>query len=91
MFDYGLLAVFIYQALSERKNHGKNIPLPFVVAFVLTSFFGWIDEIIQAILPNRFYDIRDVIFNTLAAFMSIIMSMSLSWIQERVGKPSLKG
>jgi len=34
---------------------------------VLPAFLGWLDEGIQAILPNRVYDIRDMNFNDLAA------------------------
>jgi hypothetical protein len=37
--------------------------------FVLVA--GWIDEGIQAVLPNRFYDLRDVLFNTFAGLMAL--------------------
>jgi VanZ family protein len=37
--------------------------------FVLVA--GWIDEGIQALLPNRFYDLRDVLFNTFAGLMAL--------------------
>lgn len=35
----------------------------------MTALFGLLDEGIQAMLPNRVFDVRDVFFNALAGFM----------------------
>ena len=85
LIEYSLVAVLIYQALLERKRNGRSVPYPAFIAFLLTSLFGWIDEGIQAILPNRVYDIRDVGFNVLAAFMAIMASVVLRWVHQRFG------
>jgi VanZ family protein len=53
----------------------------------VTVLLGWIDECIQAILPNRVYDLRDVGFNTLAAFMAILASLAVAWVRMKFGNP----
>ncbi len=80
--EYGVVAALIYQALRERQLHsdpalsGRTDPLlwlsPFTTAIVLTGIVGWVDEGIQAVLPNRVYDLRDVAFNTAAAIICLV-------------------
>ena len=36
------------------------------------AVLGWLDEGFQANLPNRIYDVRDVVFNVLACLMAIM-------------------
>lgn len=45
----------------------------YIFAFILVFILGWIDEIIQYILPNRFYDIRDVIMNGIGGSMGLVL------------------
>src|SRR5687767_10671168 len=52
----------------------------FCSAFVLAA--GWIDEIIQAILPSRYYDLRDVAFNAAAGMMALTILAVLRRIGE---------
>ncbi len=42
-----------------------------LLALILSFCLGCLDEIIQAILPNRVFDIRDIFFNTVAVIMII--------------------
>jgi VanZ family protein len=77
LFEYGLLAVLIFQALTERRRHNADTPNPAALAVVVTALLGWFDEGIQAILPNRVYDIRDVGFNALAGLMAVAASLVL--------------
>ena len=86
LIEYGVLAVFIYQALSERGRNRQQLLTPAVIALGATTLLGWLDEGIQAILPNRVYDIRDVGFNALAGLMSISASLVLTWVRRRLGK-----
>ena len=79
LFEYGLVAVLIHQALKERVKGGRRVPAPAVLALVATVLLGWLDEGIQWFLPNRVYDIRDVGFNALAALMAIAASLALTW------------
>ncbi len=40
-----------------------------IIAIVMSSFAGFIDECIQAIVPNRYFDMRDVGLNALASIV----------------------
>lgn len=77
LIEYGLVAVLIYLALSERRRNGRRVPMPAVLALVVAVLLGWLDEGVQSILPNRVYDIRDVGFNALAGLMAIAASLAL--------------
>ncbi len=79
LIEYGVLSIFIYEALKERASHGRRVPVPALLAIVATSLIGLIDENIQAFLPNRVYDPRDLLFNVLAAVMAVAASMALSY------------
>ncbi len=83
LIEYSVLAVFIYEALSERRRNGRSIPAPPLLAWVVTALLGWLDEAIQAVLPDRVYDLRDVGFNALAALMAIGSSYILAWTRRR--------
>jgi len=80
LIEYGIVAVLIYRALDERIRNGRRLPRPAILAIAITAILGWIDEAIQALLPNRVYDIRDVGFNALAGLMAIVAI----WIVQRV-------
>lgn len=86
LFEYGLVAILIHQALLERKKNGQPTLRPALSAIIITILLGWIDEGIQAILPNRVYDIRDVLFNSLAGLMSVLASLALMWAQRKKSK-----
>lgn len=81
LIEYGVLAVFVYQALLERRSQGRRVPVPALVALLVTAFLGLLDESIQALLPNRHYEIVDVGFNALAALMAIGASVALVWVR----------
>lgn len=78
LFEYGLLAVLIYQALAERVRNGRSVPIPAVLAIAVTALLGWLDEGIQAFLPNRVYDLRDVGINALAGLMAVVASLAIA-------------
>lgn len=82
IIEYSVLAVFIYEALTERVRNGRRVPAAAVIAWVMTALLGWLDEGIQALLPNRVYDIRDVGFNSFAAFLAIAASLALTWTRK---------
>ena len=79
LFEYSVLAVFIYEALLERANQGRRVPVPALLAFLATSLFGVFDECIQAILPSRVFELQDILFNVLAAVMAVLASVALGW------------
>ena len=78
LFEYGLLAVLIHQALAERVQNGRRVPIPAVLTVAVTAVLGWLDEGIQALLPNRVYDLRDVGVNALAGLMAMSASLALA-------------
>ena len=78
LIEYGLVAVLIHHALAERLRHGRRVPVPAVLAVAATALLGWLDEGIQALIPNRVYELRDVGFNALAGLMAIAASLALA-------------
>jgi hypothetical protein len=78
LFEYGLVAVLIHQALTERVRNGRRVPIPAVLTVAVTALLGWLDEGIQALLPNRVYDLRDVGVNALAGLMAISARLALA-------------
>jgi hypothetical protein len=84
LFEYGIVATLIHQALLERQRNGRGIPSPAFIAILATALLGWLDEGIQAILPNRVYDIRDVGFNALAGLMAVMASEVLMFARSKI-------
>ena len=79
LIEYGVVALFIHEALKERASNGRRVPLPGVLAVAATSLIGVSDELIQALLPSRVFDPQDIVFNVLAAVMAVSASAALSW------------
>ena len=88
LVEFGVVAVFVYLALLERRSNGVAVRSPAFGAFAIAAVLGLIDEGIQAILPNRFFDVLDVAFNLGAAFMAILAVTALRWARTRRGKGS---
>lgn len=81
LFEYSLIGLLVYQALTERRNEGRPVAAPAAMAVAATAALGWIDEGIQWLLPNRVYDIRDVGFNALAGFIAVAGTMALKRVR----------
>ncbi|MDE2904425.1 MAG: VanZ family protein [Chloroflexota bacterium] len=79
LMEYGVLGVFIHEALVERVSQGRRVPVPPVVAVVLTTLLGVADEGIQWLLPNRVFDPVDILFNFLAGTTSVAAVVVLAW------------
>ena len=79
LMEYGVMAVFMYEALRERASQGRRVPVPALLAILATFAVGVLDECIQWVLPNRVFDPIDILFNVLAAFMSVAASVVLGW------------
>ena len=84
LIEYGVVAIFIYEALTERVSQGRNVPVPALLAILVTSLVGVLDEGIQAFLPSRVFDPRDILFNVLASVMAVVASVALGWARRRV-------
>ena len=79
LIEYGVVAVFVNEALTERASQGRHVPVPALLAVLATAMVGLLDECIQAFLPNRVFDYQDILFNGLAAVMAVAASVALAW------------
>ena len=86
LFEYSLVAALVHEALLERRQNGRRVPAPALLALVVSVLLGWLDEGIQALLPQRVYDIVDVAFNTLAATMIISARWLLDFVRRQVAR-----
>ena len=85
LMEYSILAIFIHKALVER-NQGKKIGISALFAFLITFSIGVLDEFVQLLIPNRVFDAIDILFNTLAVFMTITTSLIIHWIRNKISK-----
>jgi len=59
LVEYGVLGVLLYRALRPSMDN----PGVFVAAALLGTLVGTIDEVIQWIVPGRYWDFRDLALN----------------------------
>jgi len=57
--EYGVLGVLLYRALEDRVPD----PTVYVAATLTGLLVGTVDEIIQWLVPGRFWDFRDIVLN----------------------------
>lgn len=67
--EYGVLAFLVYRAIALDKH----APDAYAISFVLVTVFGWIDEGIQYLLPNRYYQVEDVILNSVSGALGLLL------------------
>ncbi|MCK4881526.1 MAG: VanZ family protein [Candidatus Omnitrophica bacterium] len=68
--EYGVLAFLIYRALILDLRAGQS----FLAAFAITSLIGLGDEGIQYLLPNRYYQFKDVCLNSASAALGLALT-----------------
>ena len=81
--EYGVVAILVHAALTERKRNGLVVPNPAVTAILMTCALGIVDESVQYFLPNRVFDLRDMLVNVLAAIMAIAAVTALGWARSK--------
>ena len=81
MFEYGLLAILIYEALVERKLNGAYVKFPVIASTIIAGTIGLMDESLQYFLPYRVFDIVDIGFNCLASVFGVLMSFGVRKLQ----------
>ena len=86
LIEYGVVALLIYEALTERASQGRRVPMPALLAFLVAVVIGAVDEGIQWFVPVRVFDPQDILFNALAAFMAVAGSVALAWARRRTRK-----
>jgi VanZ family protein len=65
--EYGGVAALAHAAASRAWSKRKR----FIACALFVAAAGWIDEGIQALLPSRYYDLRDVAFNATAGLLAL--------------------
>lgn len=87
LIEYGLVGGLAYAALLERwPDEGAEAITgvaaahrrrwqrwPAAWAILIAGAAGWGDELVQALLPNRYYDLRDVATNAEAAALLVLV------------------
>ena len=69
--EYGLLGILFYNALKiDFDRFGKRL---YIYGILGCSIAGFVDEIIQLILPNRYFAWSDVIINGTCAIVVLMM------------------
>ena len=82
LVEYGILSFFVYWAfILDFKNWQA-----YLGAFVLTSLLGWGDEGIQYLLPNRYYQTKDVLLNSVSAALGLFLVFTVERERAFCGK-----
>ncbi len=68
--EYGFLGFLTYRAISLDVPGARA----YCLAFLLTGLLGWGDEGIQEILPNRYYQFKDVILNVISGGLGLCLT-----------------
>lgn len=81
--QYGLLALMTRATLSWHCR-----PLhQYLGAIVIAAGAGWLDELVQGVIPDRVYDLRDVGINAVAALLAVVADEALhnrlGWIPQK--------
>ena len=86
LIEYSVLAVLLHKAFTERFKLGKKIIRPALFALSVGILLGAMDESVQLLLPHRYFDPEDIVFNSLAVAMAIGTSLLLHWLHRRLKK-----
>ena len=84
LIEYGVVSLLSLEALRERARNGYFAPSPALLAVVIATAGGVVDEFIQDALPGRVFDKRDILFNALASILAVASSILLAWARRRV-------
>ena len=71
--EYGLLAFLTFRLL----RHWKRSRWVYGWTLVGACLIGFLDELVQGLLPNRVYDLRDIWMNGLASSIGLIVVVLL--------------
>lgn len=71
LVEYGALAVFVRAALVERARGGRDVPSPAGRAVLAAACVALADELAQAVLPDRRFDVADLGFDLGAAMVAV--------------------
>ncbi|MCU0822812.1 MAG: VanZ family protein, partial [Spirochaetes bacterium] len=84
--EYGLLAFLLFRALKLNVPDKLNYPLSFLIIIMI----GWGDEAIQLVVPDRYYDLRDVFLNGLSGGLILLLIFIVEKLKGRKAGPIFK-
>jgi VanZ family protein len=90
LLEYGVVALLAHAALRERARH-RTVPRPGLLAVAIAGTVGVVDELLQAVIPSRVFDPRDILFNLLAAVLAVGAAEALAWTRRRVDRLRNRG
>ncbi len=82
MAEYSLLVLLAYWTLKVRMKTGWI----YVAILLYGLAVGYLDEIVQGILPNRVYEFKDITINWASSFFAVALLAGFTW--ERSVAPS---
>ena len=85
LIEYTVLALIVHEALLERRDQGRRVPVPAVLAIAGTTLAGVVDECIQFFVPSRTFDWFDVLGDLVASVVAVGSSAGLRWGRRWVG------
>lgn len=65
---YGVLGFLVHRACGQPRSM-----LPLLLALAAVSLAGVLDEVIQAFLPNRYWDVKDIGRNVVGGAMGLFL------------------
>ena len=68
LIEYGILGGLLFWALGESFKGPRLILYAVGISFGI----GYIDEVVQWLLPNRYYDIHDIVLNGLGGGLGVL-------------------
>jgi Ca2+/Na+ antiporter len=86
LIEYSVLAILLHKAFKERFKLENKIFKPAIFSLFVGFVMGTLDESIQLLIPHRYFDPQDILFNCLAITMAIGASLLLQWLHKRLKK-----
>ncbi len=71
--EYGILGLLCFRAVDPHHRTGRRVGYAMVVVFAIAL----LDESIQGLLPDRYFDLRDIVIDLLAGFLPVL---GLLWL-----------
>ena len=76
LLEYGILGWMIYQAV---RVGGGGVVAGYIWTMALVSIIGTADELVQAYLPMRVFDFRDIVINFHSGILGAVLCAGLSY------------
>ena len=69
LVEYGFVSFFLFRALALHMSHGAA----YAMSFLLTAMVGFGDETIQWVLPERYFELKDVKLNIVSGGLGLLL------------------